>query len=468
METVNGEFIMKGCDGEDPDCLHYFDDLVYLVKRSGFIPLFSNEIPGFSVEEHTTASSWWTEEVTDPWYWRQLASDHPDIAYGKFFNRNAGFISKDWFPVFANYRRNGYDYDALYDDGLASHKSKKIMDAFDLDEESVSKSLISSELRELAGKDETTLTQLQMQTYLIISDFRQRKNKNGQEYGWHLSVYETPETKWGRDFVASGYSADPMESWKTITAHMKKLYPEATESQAWRLLGIRWPGETAAPKKEPKKKVVKERMLKPQELPWPENLITEVGLNLVFPDSKEYHDLTDDQMVGLLHVFGQLKENEQTALRLRYEEHKTLQETADAFGLSRERVRQIAAKGLRKLRHPTWLLYYRDGFQATLKRWEDQASAIRNEQDEEKRMHLLYEVRTEDCFFSTRVNNCLIRAGYPRLGDAAYAIKKDPKAFRNIRNLGKYSFLEVLDKLDSYGFDTSAARTACNCEGIKE
>ena len=73
---------MKGCDGEDPDCLHYFDDLVYLVKRSGFIPLFSNEIPGFSVEEHTTASSWWTEEVTDPWYWRQLASDHPDIAYG--------------------------------------------------------------------------------------------------------------------------------------------------------------------------------------------------------------------------------------------------------------------------------------------------------------------------------------------------------------------------------------------------
>jgi hypothetical protein len=116
--------------------------------------------------------------------------------------------------------------------------------------------------------------------------------------------------------------------------------------------------------------------------------------------------------VGLLHVFDQLKENEQKALRLRYEEHKTLQETADAFGLSRERVRQIAAKGLRKLRHPTWLLYYRDGFQATLKRWEDQAAAIRNEQDEEKRMHFLYDVRTEDCFFSTRVNNCLIRGGY--------------------------------------------------------
>ena len=51
MEAVNGEFIMKGCDGDDPDCLHHFDDLVCLVKRSGFLPLFLSEIPGFSVEE---------------------------------------------------------------------------------------------------------------------------------------------------------------------------------------------------------------------------------------------------------------------------------------------------------------------------------------------------------------------------------------------------------------------------------
>ena len=31
------------------------------------------------------------------------------IAYGKFFDRKAGFISREWLPVFANYRRDGYD-----------------------------------------------------------------------------------------------------------------------------------------------------------------------------------------------------------------------------------------------------------------------------------------------------------------------------------------------------------------------
>ena len=38
-----------------------------------------------------------------------LAEDQ-SIAYGKFFSRAAGFVSKDFFPLFANYRRNGYDF----------------------------------------------------------------------------------------------------------------------------------------------------------------------------------------------------------------------------------------------------------------------------------------------------------------------------------------------------------------------
>jgi hypothetical protein len=42
------------------------------------------------------------------------------IAYGKFFNKDAGFVSKSFFPTFANYRRNGYDFDALFEDELAS------------------------------------------------------------------------------------------------------------------------------------------------------------------------------------------------------------------------------------------------------------------------------------------------------------------------------------------------------------
>ena len=69
-----------------------------------------------------------------------------EVAYGKFFDKKAGFISKEWFPYFANYRRNGYDFDARYDDELASNRSKKIMDLFDAEKE-----LYSFEVKTNAG-----------------------------------------------------------------------------------------------------------------------------------------------------------------------------------------------------------------------------------------------------------------------------------------------------------------------------
>ena len=52
------------------------------------------------------------------------------VAYGKFFNKKAGFISLEWFPWFANFRRDGYDFDARWEDGLAGYRNKKIMDIF--------------------------------------------------------------------------------------------------------------------------------------------------------------------------------------------------------------------------------------------------------------------------------------------------------------------------------------------------
>ena len=268
METLNGEFIMKGCDENDPAALHTVSACRLLIQKIGFLPLFSNTIPGFSVEEHVPVSYWWTgEPETDPWEWRMILAADPDIAYGKFFNRNAGFVSKDFFPTFANYRRNGYDFDALFEDELASWRTKKIMDVFECDGDGVGKSLLTTEIREHAGKDETALTDLQMQSYLIMSDFRQRKNKKGQPYGWYLAVLETPETKWGRDAVASGYTEDPKESWKKIVSRMKEYFPDAGEDQINRLLGIRYPGEMKKKANAPKK----EKTRQPKEWVIPAN-----------------------------------------------------------------------------------------------------------------------------------------------------------------------------------------------------
>ena len=249
MEYSNGEFIMVGCD--ESQALHTVSDAAEFIHKVGFIPLFSNSISGFSIEEHTTPHQWWSDDdLTDPWVWRQRLAADPSIAYGKFFGRNAGFISKEFFPVFANYRRNGYDFDALYEDGLASYRSKKIMDVFELDEQAVGKSLLSSEVKQLAGfgkeggekNFEGVLTDLQMQTYLIMGDFRQKKNKKGQAYGWHIAVMETPETKWGRAFVTSEYRSDPTVSWQRIVEKMRENFPAAEDDRIRKLLGIRSAG----------------------------------------------------------------------------------------------------------------------------------------------------------------------------------------------------------------------------------
>ena len=68
MDTIDGVWIMKGCRRTDKDCLHSPEDLLDLVREVGFLPLFSNSIPGFSVGGHTPASDWWQDDpATDPW-----------------------------------------------------------------------------------------------------------------------------------------------------------------------------------------------------------------------------------------------------------------------------------------------------------------------------------------------------------------------------------------------------------------
>ena len=238
---------MKGCSRTDPLCLHSPDALAALVRDVGFLPLFSNDVPGFSAEERTPVDGWWTgDPASDPWEWRKLLAAEEDIAYGKFFDRKAGFVSKSWFPAFANYRRDGYDFDALFDDGLASFRAKKIMDALEPDEQARGLALMTHELKERAGLGKGgeknfpgVLTELQMRTYLIMQDFRQRMNKRGEGYGWHIAVMATPETKWGYDFISAGYKEAPSASGERIYRHISALFPDAEDAALRKILGLR-------------------------------------------------------------------------------------------------------------------------------------------------------------------------------------------------------------------------------------
>lgn len=226
------------------ECIHTVEEAVSYINKVGFLPLFKNDIPGFSLEERTASEYWWSGDIKrDPWEWREIIARSGQVAYGKFFDKKAGFISKEWFPCFANYRREGYDFDALWDDEKASIRQKKIMDLFA--EENADAELYSFEVKQKAGfgkggekNFEGTVTELEMKMYLCMRDFRQRKNKKGESYGWHVSVYSTPEHLWGYDYVTSAYREDAEESWKRIVKHMNEIYPIAAEAQIGRVLGI--------------------------------------------------------------------------------------------------------------------------------------------------------------------------------------------------------------------------------------
>ena len=247
METINGQWYMKGCAAEDLNRLHTVEDAADLIRRIGFLPLFSNGIPGFSVEERTLASDWWTDDpARDPWAWRQILARRPDVLYGKFFDRRAGFVSAECFPMFVNYRRNGYDFDTLLDEGLAPHRARKLMRLFLTDGTPNSAALFSHLLKAQAGfgpggerNYEGVLTDLQMQTFLVIGDFRQRLNKRGQPYGWHLAVIQTPESKLGYEAVTAAYSEPPQRSWTAIQSRVKRFFPDAAEAELQKWLGFR-------------------------------------------------------------------------------------------------------------------------------------------------------------------------------------------------------------------------------------
>ncbi len=245
MEYIDGNFIMYGVEWDDPECLHTVDDACNYINEVGFLPLFKGDIPGFSIEERTVPEFWWTGNADrDPWEWREIISRRGNVVYGKFFDKKAGFISKEWLPYFVNVRRDGYDFDALWEDGKASARQKKIMDLFG--DELFEEELYSNEIKAKAGFGkggekgfEGNLTSLQMQMYLCVRDFRQRKNKKGEGYGWNVAVFCMPEHLHGYKYVTSAYKEKPEESAKRIADHIRDIYPIATEKQIKKIIGVK-------------------------------------------------------------------------------------------------------------------------------------------------------------------------------------------------------------------------------------
>lgn len=213
------------------------DDLIRAVNDLGFVPFFRNSIEGFSIEEHIDPKLWFGDEE-GPWEWKGPVIRETGCAYGKFFEKKAVYISKEWFPDFANYRRDGYDFDARFDDELASYQDKRLFDLVDANAPILSKNLKQlGNYRKGGNKGfDTVITRLQAECYVIISNFTYLTDKRGQEYGWGVAEYSTPERFMGSEFTQRVYQRTPEESYERIYDHLKKMLPNASETQLKKVL----------------------------------------------------------------------------------------------------------------------------------------------------------------------------------------------------------------------------------------
>ena len=220
-------------------------DLIDAVQTFGIVPYFTTSIPGFSLEEHCAPSVLFSDSGEDTWAWKGPVIQETGCAYGKFFEKKAAYVSREWFPDLANYRRDGYDYDARYDDGLAKFQDKQLYDLIATHAPVLSKDLrrtggyaYSGRWQKTEGKKgfDTSITRLQEQGYVIISNFVYTLDKSGNPRGWGVAEYSTPEKFMGTEFSQRVYQRSPEESYERLMEHLQRLFPAVPEQSLKKFL----------------------------------------------------------------------------------------------------------------------------------------------------------------------------------------------------------------------------------------
>lgn len=209
------------------------EDLAQAVQTIGLLPLFSCSVPGWSVEELCDPSVWFTG-AEGPWEWKGQLAAEKRCVYGRLLGRKNAFVSLDWFPDLANYRRDGYDFEGRCDDGLAPYKDKLLMAWLAGHDPALSR-----DAKRRCGFDkgfDTVLTRLEMQTYIINQDFVYSVDKQGKPYGWGNALLTTPEKWLGERTVNAAEDTPPARSLARILAHLQQLMPKADEKALLREL----------------------------------------------------------------------------------------------------------------------------------------------------------------------------------------------------------------------------------------
>lgn len=220
---------------------------------------------------------------------------------------------------------------------------------------------------------------------------------------------------------------------------------------------------------------------------WPYNLLDMVQNATKIDDERTLnYPLTPEQMEGLDYVINScLTDRERLCVLSYFKDEFTLDECGRQFGVGRERIRQIVAKAVRKIRHPSRFNIIRYGLvvletnsqkQQILKLKAEldteilelnkkiaEVSAknavskddimdvldITEEQVEEARRNV-YTTPLIELDLSVRSYNCLTRAGCRSMADVIPKIEDD--SIIKVRNLGRRSAKEIANKLLDLGY----------------
>ncbi len=208
-------------------------ELEALVMDIGFLPLFHCRIPGFSVADITPQERWFVKDVEGPWEWREALADGGTIAYAKVFERKAGFVSPDYYPDLANWRRGGLDFDTRYESGLIHRNEKRIMDAL------ADGPLLSRDLKSRSGLVkgfDGALTSLQMRTDVVIRRLEYKRDAFGKPYGMGSSRFCRSDDAFGEEFVSSKFDDPPEVSLAWLTERAAKFLPDVSAQEIAALL----------------------------------------------------------------------------------------------------------------------------------------------------------------------------------------------------------------------------------------